>query len=64
MDSCYPFVGCSAFKLYGSSNACYNEAIYDDDFPRVGKRRKLWQTDGNFPLDIRFHEPRLRFNCG
>lgn len=64
MDSCYAFVGCSAVELYGSSNARYHEAIYDDDFRRAGKRCKLWQTDGNFPLDIRLDESGFRFNSG
>ena len=64
MDSCYAFVGRSIIELYGSTNARYHEAIYDDDFRRAGKRCKLWQADGNFPLGIRFNEPGVRFNSG
>ena len=62
MDGCHAFVGCSAFELYGSTNARYHEAVYDDNFLRAGKCRKLWQADGNFPLDIRLDEPGFRFN--
>jgi hypothetical protein len=55
-------MGSGFIELYGQADVVHHEALNADGCYRVAIGRKLWLPDGNFSLDLWFHEESLQTN--